>query len=50
MGTDPGGAVDVVQATSYYPFGLVMNQMNGNTAPGYCKNKYLYNGKELQDD
>jgi len=50
MGTDLGGAVDIVQTTSYYPFGLVMNQYNGNTAPGYQKNKYLYNGKELQDD
>jgi hypothetical protein len=50
MGTDLGGAVDIVQTTSYYPFGLVMNQMNGNTATGYQKNKYLYNGKELQDD
>jgi RHS repeat-associated protein len=50
MGTDLGGAVDVVQTTSYYPFGLVMNQTNGNTAPDYQKNKYLCNGKELQDD
>ena len=50
MGTDLGGAVDVVQATSYYPFGLVMNQTNGNTEPDYQKNKYLYNGKELQDE
>ncbi len=50
MGTDLGGAVDIVQTTSYYPFGLVMNQYNGNTAPDYQKNKYLYNGKELQDD
>ena len=49
-GTDLGGAVDIVQTTSYYPFGLVMNQYNGNTATGYSKNKYLYNGKELQDD
>lgn len=24
--------------------------MNGNTLPGYGKNKYHYNGKELQDD
>lgn len=50
MGTDLGGAVDVVQTTNYYPFGLVMNQTNGNTASGYQKNKYLYNGKELQSD
>jgi RHS repeat-associated protein len=50
MGTDLGGAVDIAQTASYYPFGLVMYQYNGNTATGYQKNKYLYNGKELQDD
>lgn len=50
MGTDLGGAVDIVQATSYYPFGLIMNQTNGNTAPEYQRNEYLYNGKELQSD
>jgi RHS repeat-associated protein len=50
MATGPGGSVDVVQTTSYYPFGLVMNQTNSNTSPAYIKNKYLYNGKELQDD
>ncbi|MFH0841588.1 MAG: DUF4329 domain-containing protein, partial [Bacteroidota bacterium] len=49
MGTNLGGAVDIVQTTSYYPFGLVMNQVNGNTDPTYQKNKYLYNGKEHQD-
>ena len=50
MGTDLGGAVDIAQKTSYYPFGLVMSQTNGNTDPTYQKNKYLYNGKEHQDD
>ena len=50
MGTNLGGAIDIIQTTSYYPFGLVMNQMNGNTSPDYKKNKYLYNGKEQQDD
>jgi RHS repeat-associated protein len=50
MVTGPGGSVDVVQTTSYYPFGLVMSQTNGNTSSAYRKNKYLYNGKELQDD
>lgn len=50
MGTDLGGAVDIVQTTSYYPFGLVMKQYNGNTSPDYQKNRYLYNSKELQDD
>lgn len=50
MGTSLGGAIDVVQTTNYYPFGLVMNQTNTNTDPSYKKNKYLYNGKELQND
>jgi RHS repeat-associated core domain len=50
MGTNMGGPIDVVQTTNYYPFGLVMNQTNGTTDPSYPKNKYLYNGKELQDD
>jgi RHS repeat-associated protein len=49
MGSSLGGAVDVVQTTNYYPFGLVMNQSNNNSDPSYQKNKYLYNGKELQD-
>jgi RHS repeat-associated protein len=50
MGANLGGALDVVQTSSYYPFGLIMAQSNGNTAPGYAKNKYLYNGKEIQND
>lgn len=50
MGTSLYGAVDMVQSNSYYPFGLVMNQYNGNTSPSYLKNKYLYNGKEHQND
>jgi RHS repeat-associated protein len=50
MGTDLGGAVDIVQSTSYYPFGLVMNQFNANTDPTQTRNKYLYNNKEIQDD
>jgi RHS repeat-associated protein len=50
MGTDLGGAIDVVQTNSYYPFGLTMLQNNGNTSETYQKNKYLYNGKEIQDD
>ncbi len=50
MGTNPGGSVDVVQTTNYYPFGLVMSQTNDTTSSAYRKNKYLYNGKELQDE
>ncbi|GAF05553.1 DUF6443 domain-containing protein [Saccharicrinis fermentans] len=46
----PGGA-DIVQTSSYYPFGMVMAQKKYNTAgANYQQNKYLYNGKELQDD
>ena len=49
MDTNLGGAVDVMQTTNYYPFGLVMNQKSYST-PTYQKNKYLYNGKELQSN
>ncbi len=46
----PGGA-DIVQTSTYYPFGMVMAQNNYNTAgTHYQQNKYLYNGKEIQDD
>ncbi len=45
----PGG--DIVQTSSYYPFGMVMTQKNYNTSgTNYQQNKYLYNGKEIQDD
>ncbi|HEX2921873.1 MAG TPA: DUF6443 domain-containing protein [Bacteroidales bacterium] len=51
MGTTlGGGAVDIMQTTSYYPFGLVMSQYDGNTSASYQENKYLYNGKEHQND
>jgi RHS repeat-associated protein len=35
----------MVQQTDYYPFGMVQNPQTVNN-----DNKYLYNGKELQDD
>ena len=40
---------EVMQVTDYYPFGLVMDQQN-YFADGVLSNKYLHNGKELQDD
>ncbi len=43
------GMPEVMQVTDYYPFGLIMNQQN-YFADGVLDNKYLYNGKELQDD
>ncbi len=33
-----------IQSTDYYPFGLAMNMSEGST------NKYLYNGKEMQEE
>ena len=50
MGSNLGNTIDIVQTTNYYPFGLVMNQVNSNTWSDYKINKYLYNGKERQDD
>jgi len=45
------GGVDIVQTSSYYPFGMIMNQVNYiSTTTNYPKNKYLYNGKELQNE
>lgn len=45
-----GGALEVLQSTDYYPFGLTMNQYQNENNSAYPKNKYLYNGKEIQDD
>ncbi len=38
-----------IDSIHYYPFALVMNQKNYST-PMSQKNKYLYNGKELQNN
>src|SRR5512145_3419731 len=34
----------------YYPFGLPIHNLCTSTAPKGKENRYLYNGKELQDD
>ena len=49
FGGHSNGQPEVIQTTEYYPFGMVMNQAN-SFADGVLSNKYLYNGKELQDD
>ncbi len=49
-GASLGNGIDMAQTTSYYPFGLAMVQNNINNNSSYPKNKYLYNGKELQDE
>ena len=49
-GTSYGGT-DLLQTTSYYPFGLVMQQENfTGSLSDYEDNNYLYDGKELQDE
>ena len=40
---------NVIQDDAYYPFGMQMNGLCHETGIDY-KNKYLYNGKELQDE
>jgi RHS repeat-associated protein len=43
------GQPELLQQTSYYPFGMTLQQQNFNSQNA-TENKYLYNGKELQDD
>ena len=43
------GQPELLQQTSYYPFGMTMQQQNFYSQNA-TKNKYLYNSKELQDD
>jgi RHS repeat-associated protein len=43
------GQPEVMQQTSYYPFGMTLQQQNFGGALSQ-PNKLLYNGKELQDD
>ena len=43
------GQPELLQQTSYYPFGMTMQQQNFYSQ-NTTENKYLYNSKELQDD
>jgi RHS repeat-associated protein len=45
----PHGQPEVMQQTSYYSFGMTLQQQNFGGALNQ-PNKLLYNGKELQDD
>jgi RHS repeat-associated protein len=40
---------EIIQEDAYYPFGMKMNGLCYQSGTDY-ENKYLYNGKELQDD
>lgn len=41
---------EVLQENSYYPFGMEMGGLSFSMESNQTENKYLYNGKELQDD
>jgi RHS repeat-associated protein len=43
------GQPELLQQTSYYPFGMTMQQQNFYSQNA-TENRYLYNSKELQDD
>jgi RHS repeat-associated protein len=45
----PHGQPELMQQTSYYPFGMTLQQQNFGGSHNQ-PNKLLYNGKELQDD
>jgi len=40
----------VLQDNSYYPFGMSIDGLNYTNTAQSAPNKYLYNGKEMQDD
>ena len=46
---DYNASSPILEATSYYPFGLQQSGISTQTQ-GSLANKYLYNGKELQSD
>jgi RHS repeat-associated protein len=48
---DNSGTAQIVQESHYYPFGMTMEGLSySGLLSGVEANKYLYNGKELQDD
>ena len=47
--TRSASALQVIQTTDYYPFGLAINPLNYQKQSA-LDNDLLYNGKELQDD
>ena len=40
----------ITQENAYYPFGMKINSLSFNSQSSDKQNKYLYNGKEMQDD
>jgi RHS repeat-associated protein len=47
---DNAGTFSLLGVDNYYPFGLIMNHIPFNSNGAYPENKYLYNGKELQNE
>ena len=44
------GVMKVRQVDSYYPFGMNIKGLSVTTTVGIRPNKYLYNGKMMQDE
>ncbi len=40
----------ILEETHYYPFGLVMKGISNKVLTGVGENKFLYNGKQLQEE
>jgi RHS repeat-associated protein len=50
FGKNAQGQATIVQEDHYYPFGMVLGGQSTPYADANKKNKYLYNGKEFQDE
>lgn len=48
-GKDLMGGVEIMQTVSYYPFGMILKKSEYGV-PTYPKNRYLYNGKEINPE
>ena len=48
---DQQGQLSAIQENHYYPFGMLIPSLSSSHSAGALRqNRYLYNGKELQDD
>ena len=47
---DGTGDAELIQEDAYYPFGMSLGGLSYVSGQSASTNKYLYNGKELQDD
>ena len=48
---DDQGQLATIQESHYYPFGMLIPSISASHSAGALRqNRYIYNGKELQDD